>query len=148
MTYQSLAKNNPALVATFGQLGEVHPALQREQQRLQRPRKAQPPTAYRAIVEACIAVRWPCAYVRDVLLHDLTVLQREQPDSFLWIVRAGGSDLCLPNEEGLGWARTQLCAPATERRWFWWDGNKLIEVSAQDGYARLRLLVKGTHEDE
>ena len=87
---------------------------------------------YRAIEAAAEALGWPVHWRTDLTTHDRRTLSRAAaPQTFGWAVRETGTWLYIPGDIcSLLWARATVIEDCPERRYFWYDGSRLREVSA------------------
>jgi hypothetical protein len=65
---------------------------------------------------------------QDDLLIDRVTLSKSRPDWFVWGVRETGTDVILPTEQGLEWAKA--CVKHGTNIWYVYEEGKLRQIPA------------------
>jgi len=105
--------------------------------------------AFYALKSEAARVGWPLRFATDLTTHDRAYLaQHDDAEPFAWVLMTDGTILTYPSRRPIDGAGTMahimpriVCHTfgAENCRWYWWDGNALINVrSAADLGALLR----------
>lgn len=86
---------------------------------------------------------WPESFVSDLTVHDREFLEkRDLSLPFGWAARATGTDLYTQGDwwECVWAYHANKLYPPPFQRWYWWDGERLSEISFEEFAERLRNL--------
>ena len=97
--------------------------------------------AYASMLAESKRLGLPEAYKDDLHIHDRDILRNHLPDEFGWILRRCGTWLLIPPQEpesfAIAAARQYGPNSSEAPHFYWWDGQKLEEITQGELIERL-----------